>query len=452
MRWYDLVLAVGAIWLGLAPDAALAAKQCPTPDGHLERIVILSRHGVRSPTQTPTELKEWHPRGPEWPDFGVPPGYLTPRGEQLAEAMGRYYRRYLNHRRVFSPERCPTELSIRADLDQRTLMTAQAIGRGLTRTPSVTECRFSIDQAGTEFVQKNTGASAMTDKSGEVDRLFHPTYPGLKNNGCSLDPNEVDRLISSEAIGALRAVNAPDMETEQTILGCCACAPGQTCTLLTLPSSAHVSETNGQASIKGGLGIAQSFAEILLLEYAQGFEWSKIGFGHKPLDLSIIQRLLRVHTSVFNRVQRVPYIADRQGGDLFHHITQAIATGRDPGASGSARKFIAYVGHDTNIANVATFLDMHWDAPGYQRDDMPPAGALAFEVWRADGKEATVHARFVSQSPEALRGPAAEAEPDCVQAHMRSCEGVGDGCSMTRFTQMANVALANVPRACRTDR
>ena len=44
----------------------------------LEKVVVVSRHGVRSPTQSVETLASWSPR--QWPEWGVEKGYLTPRG------------------------------------------------------------------------------------------------------------------------------------------------------------------------------------------------------------------------------------------------------------------------------------------------------------------------------------------------------------------------------------
>src|SRR6516164_35621 len=73
------------------------------PAGQLERVVILNRHGVRSPTKDtnaaceipPTPLSCFRkPTTPPWPDFGVQhPADLTLRGAFLMQRMGASYRK-----------------------------------------------------------------------------------------------------------------------------------------------------------------------------------------------------------------------------------------------------------------------------------------------------------------------------------------------------------------------
>jgi 4-phytase/acid phosphatase len=124
--------------------------------------------------------------------------------------------------------------------------------------------------------------------------------------------------------------------------------------------------------------VAQSFAEILLLQYAQEFRGDEFGFG--KADKEKMLDVLRLHTAVFDKVQRAKYVAGRQGANLLYHIVYALKNGRDPGSPGGPYKLVAYVGHDTNIANLAGLLDLHWQLPEYPQDDMPPGGALVFEL------------------------------------------------------------------------
>src|SRR5882672_4923165 len=91
-----ILLVLLVVPLLLLPGGIAALAQAPAAQGTLLRVVILSRHGVRSPTQSTETLNSWRKtETPGWPDFGVPPGYLTPKGEELVEQMGEYYRAYL---------------------------------------------------------------------------------------------------------------------------------------------------------------------------------------------------------------------------------------------------------------------------------------------------------------------------------------------------------------------
>ncbi len=408
-----------------------APAQAPSDGGKLVRVVLLSRHGVRSPTQDTETLASWRRTAtPAWPDFGVPPGYLTPKGEDLVDDMGGFYRTYLDPEGLFRADQCPDDVFIRADRDERTVLTAQGLGSGLTRGKDPAQrCRFAIDEA-----------------ADETDPIFHPTKA---LPACRLD---ADKVKSSVNIDELLHRYRVGLSLAQKILQCCSeklCrdpgnGPAQTCSLQTLPSS--VDTAKGRASIKGGLGMAQSFAEMLLFQYAQGFSGDNFGFGRARKATML--ETLRLHTGVFDAVQRVPYVAQRQGANLLYHLAYAVENGRDPGATGGADKFIAYVGHDTNIANVAALLNLHWTLPAYgadQKDDMPPGGALIFEVRQGAHQEPSVTAFFAAQSPDDMRLPRnpdiTRPPPTMAQVGINGCGRTDGSCSMTAFVGLAKQAL-----------
>ena len=428
MKWFLLLPAVLAATVLGSGDAP---AQAPSDGGKLVRVVLLSRHGVRSPTQNAETLASWRRTAiSAWPDFGVPPGYLTPKGEDRVDEMGGFYRTYLDPEGLFRDDRCPDDVFIWADRDERTVLTAQGLGSGLTRGGNPAQrCRFAIDEA--------------ADKT---DPVFHPT---VALPACHLDADKVKRSVN---IGELLRTYGKELNLVQHILQCCSdklCRdPGngaaQTCSLLTLPSS--VDTAKGRASIKGGLGIAQSFAETLLLQYAQGFGYDNFGFG-RARKASMLETL-RLHTGVFDAVQRVPYVAQRQGANMLYHLAYAVENGRDPGATGGYDKFIAYVGHDTNIANVAALLNLHWTLPAYgpdEKDDMPPGGALIFEVRQAANQEPSVSAFFAAQSPDDMRLPRkpgiTRPPPPMAQVGINGCGRADGSCSMTAFVGLAKHAL-----------
>jgi 4-phytase / acid phosphatase len=77
--------------LGAALIAAvLVVNDAPAADYELLSTVIVSRHGVRSPIAGTPSLARI--AADPWPSWPVPPGYLTPRGAELARLLGVYYR------------------------------------------------------------------------------------------------------------------------------------------------------------------------------------------------------------------------------------------------------------------------------------------------------------------------------------------------------------------------
>jgi 4-phytase/acid phosphatase len=163
--------------------------------------------------------------------------------------------------------------------------------------------------------------------------------------------------------------------------------------------------------------------------------------------------VLKIHTKVFNKLQRNERVAARQGTNLLYHLTHAIQYGRDPGVASGENKLIAYVGHDTNIANVAALLNLHWELPEYPRDDMPPGGALIFEVRQPPDKPEApenqrVYAFFAAQSADTMRELDKKA-PTIVPVYI-PCPGGAGSCSVSEFRQLAAKAI-DANNDCITD-
>ena len=79
LRWMLPALAFGA----LISEAAAVEYT-------LERVVLVSRHGVRAPTDS-KKLKDYA-LSRTWADWPVADACLTPRGKMLTSLMGAFYR------------------------------------------------------------------------------------------------------------------------------------------------------------------------------------------------------------------------------------------------------------------------------------------------------------------------------------------------------------------------
>src|SRR5262249_29156551 len=89
------------------------------------------RHGVRAPTWTTERLNQYS--AAPWPEWGVPPGNLTPHGRKLMSIMGEFYRDYFAARGLLGKPDCmdANRVYLYADTDQRTMETARALAEAL---------------------------------------------------------------------------------------------------------------------------------------------------------------------------------------------------------------------------------------------------------------------------------------------------------------------------------
>src|SRR5215470_14701574 len=114
-----LVVAACSLLTGIGQQAAAPA--------HLKYAIIVTRHGVRSPTWTADRLNQYSAQ--PWPDWEVPPGNLTTHGRLLMQLMGTYYREHFIAEGLIGRTGCTDtdRTFIWADTDQRTLETARAL-------------------------------------------------------------------------------------------------------------------------------------------------------------------------------------------------------------------------------------------------------------------------------------------------------------------------------------
>jgi 4-phytase/acid phosphatase len=350
-------LIVGA----LVPDFAVAELV-------LDRVVLVSRHGVRSPTHTEPPLADIASR--PWPTWPVPAGYLTPRGEQLVTLMGAYYRELFASRGLIPAEGCPgpNDVYVWADVDQRTRLTGAALLAGM-----FPGCGLAI-------------RNAPIDKP---DPIFHPVRAGV----CTIDQERGRGAVLERVGGRIEnavSANRRALRTLQAVLGCCApklcqASGAGRCTLLTMPSAVDARHKDGGVRLSGPIAIGSTASEIFLLEYAQGLPRREVAWGRA--SPATMRTVLRLHRVQFDLIERTPYLAGRQGTALMQQVLDALrpAVERPPTAQSvvpAESKIVIYAGHDTNLANIGGMLGVHWNLKTYLRDETPPAGAMAFELMR----------------------------------------------------------------------
>ena len=126
-----------------------------------------------------------------------------------------------------------------------------------------------------------------------------------------------------------------------------------------------------------------------------------------------------------------------RGGNLLAHIVAMLAqkAGVADAVAGApplqADDVAFIVGHDTQLGALGGLLDAHWNpGHGIAADDMPPGGALLFELYSAAGGEPRVRLKFATQTQAQFRS--AVALPDGVVAvPVRFAGCTTDDCSVS---------------------
>jgi 4-phytase / acid phosphatase len=367
---------------GLIPELASAQYT-------LERVVLVSRHGVRSPTNTHPPLAEVASQ--TWPTWLVAsPGDLTPRGEGLATLMGEYYRQHFAALGLQSVNGCPgqNEVYVWADVDQRTRHTGNGLLAG-----AFPGCGLYAQHL---------------HPTNQIDPLFHPVGFGV----CKVDKDRARDEILKAAGGSLEHAlhqqpYGGTMTKLQAVLGCCSpklCqAPGGgTCKLEQVRSS--IVEKGNSVGLSGPISIGSTAAEVFLLEYAQNMPHVAWGRLSSQMDIA---PMMWLHSLQFDLIERTQHLARRQGSALLQQVFETLrqtaertSTPQDQVPPES--KLVIYVGHDTNLANIGGMLRVDWQLKNYLLNETPPAGAMAFELLRHNAKP-FVRMSYYSQSLDQMR-------------------------------------------------
>lgn len=338
------------------PDA-----QTTAPAGSkLEAVIIISRHGVRSPLKDVAQLDK--ETSNSWSTWDVPPGHITPRGRELMVELGGYYRkRFIKDGLLTGNDAADASRTyVHANVVQRTVQSGAALAEGLF--PSTTTTIHRLDES-------------------QKDRLFYGSdieddYKAASINGRL--GNDLKPLLDS-------------LQPEFSIL------------------EKSLDQKNLSTSTLSSLALAAGVIDSYILEYCEGFPLEKVAFGRiTPQELF---QMFRIVETQIDLIVRTPYLAQRRMSNLVSHIGstfQRIATGKPvDGAFGDAddRLFII-AGHDTTVCSVAALLRLEWSVPQTGRNLCPPGGALVFEL-RSRAAEAGpqhfVQAYFVTQTLNQMR-------------------------------------------------
>lgn len=367
---------------------AETTRPVPAPSGAvLEKVLLVSRHGIRSPTKPLATLEK--KTGRTWSVWPVPPGELTDHGRADLALMGQFLQSWYAPLLPQASAPCASARAVFVwadSVDTRTRQSGDILTHALTRGCTSTAQSLPAGQHDPLFNALASGLAHL-----DQQRVMPPLTHAFQQDTAPGSP-------WAQAASALQAVFAPTGCQQRK--GPCFSAP----TVL--------SWKKGLPHAEGGLNLSASTAENLLLEYEQGLPSTVFGGSQTATDNSatrtrqLLAVVLPAHALQSDRLRRLPALAVPRGHVLAETLLGALAGQPVPLPDGSvlpaSARLILFAGHDTTLDMLATLFGLDW-AFADQPDRTAPDTTLAFELWRLPDGQKDVRFRVFHQSLEQLR-------------------------------------------------
>lgn len=364
-----------AAMLAVGPALAEGAQ----PGYNLERVVVLSRHNIRSPLSgSGSMLYEITPH--EWFEWTSKSSELSLRGAMLETLMGQYFRLWLEDEGLFPENYQPEDGAVRfyANAKQRTLATARYFSAGLLPVAIV-----PIE------------SHAEYDK---MDPTFNPVITFLTDEYAQ---DAIAQIAEKGGVAGLEGIHAGLLDAIELLMDVTdmneseAYKSGKFGDLLTEETTV-VAELGKEMAMTGPIKKATSVADALTFQYYEEADEKAAAFGH---DLTR-EDWLKLH-SIVDTYTEMLFEAPLVCVNVAHPLLQEISDEM----TAEGRKFSFLCGHDSNVASVLAALGVEeYDLPNTVEPKTPIGVKLVFETWKSGDGESFAKVRLVYQSTEQLRG------------------------------------------------
>lgn len=323
----------------------------------LEQLVVLSRHNIRTPmvgkgsvlTRLTNPAYQWF----QWED---PASHLTDKGERLEANMGAFFHEWLQNEDFIGRYNAnPASYRFYANAKQRCQKTARTFADALLpgSHPEV-EMKVEYDT---------------------MDPVFNPQITKLSAGFAEKAQQEVFALMGNLNAGATYQFNL----IEDIIDIAHSPAYPDTMSFSQFPSAIGF-KMNAEPYMTGGLKMACTVSDALVLQYYEEPDARKAAFGHELKDVDWVDVSL-----IKERYGDALFSAPSVAVNVAHPLLQALLSELQE----KDRCFSFLCGHDSNIISVLAALQtVSYDLPQTIEKKTPIGSKLIFEKFKAkDGTE-----------------------------------------------------------------
>lgn len=334
----------------------------------LDKVVVLSRHGIRSPTADDSFLEEITPH--TWFSWTSSPGDLSLRGARQETFMGQYFRLWLEDENLIPENWQPEEGEVRfySNAKQRTLATSRYFSAGLLPVGDVP-------------IETHAAYGSMDDTFDYRLRYLSDAY----KEAALEEINIVDWKANLED-AVFQVADVVDMDESEAY---------QSGKYGDLANDEWTVTLGEYCSISGPISIGSTVADALVMQYYEEPDSLKAAFGHELTqdDWAAICSVADAYLEVIDSSRLISV-------NIAYPLLQELESElKDDG-----RVFSFISGHDSNIVSVLVSLAAESDELSDTLSVCAPIGAkLCFARYLDADGAAWYAVNLVYQSTEQLR-------------------------------------------------
>ena len=327
----------------------------------LEEMVVLSRHNIRSPLSGGgSVLSRITPHS--WFEWTSKPAELSRKGAASEIRMGMFFRQWAGSERLID-KKIPLQEQTRfyANSLQRTVRTAECFLEGM------------FPGGGIE-VERHMATYTM-------DPVFNPQTTGVDEGFRSLALKEIAAMGGRDGFRGIGRKMAENFRLMEDVLDMkdSPAALNDT-TAFCLDDAQILIREHAEPAMRGGLKMAASASDALILQYYEEQDDARAAFGHR-LGFGDWERIAEVKDWYQDVLFTGPAVARNVSRPLLQVIRSELLH--------KDRRFTFLCGHDSNLGSVMAALGVSsFSLPDALEKTTPIGAKLVFEKFLGrDGKE-----------------------------------------------------------------
>ena len=360
---------LGLIILGIFSVLLNAEENKKNGEYTLEKVVILSRHGLRAPLSTPgSTLSKVTPY--EWVAWDVEASYLTKKGVRLEVNFGQYMSEWLDQNGIKTSKLKEEEALVYTNSLQRTIATGQALAAGMFPGTNI--------------------KSIHKMEIGKFDPVFNPQIRTadkmvLEEFASQMELEKANKELDEAYKILNRVINYKNSEL---------CLKEKKC---------NFSEDNGkitlakdkEPSVTGVIRIGTQIADALLLQYYERDPINKIANGNIKTN-----KEWKLINDIKNKYGDLLFASNKSAA----HIAKPLIEYMNSEFENDNRKVVVLVGHDSNAASVLSALEVKPYILENQHETTPIGSKIFFEIWKNNRtNEKKVKIEYIYQTTNQIR-------------------------------------------------